>query len=618
MCGIAGLISHSSAIEAKQIELMTKTLRHRGPNDEGYLAFEPGNMATINHYFGRPEFAQTQDELFDPSKLAPQRGYFGHTRLSIIDTSVRGHQPMTAYGRWLVFNGEIYNYLELAKELTSYGYKFNSSCDTEVILAAFDRWGQDCTQRFNGDWSFCIYDPKDNKLFLSRDRFGIKPLYFYFDDNFFAFASEIKSILSLPAVRGQVDRQRIVEDLLFSVIDYDSATLYQEIKQVNPGFNLSLDLSNFKLSQAKYYTLHCTDELGRFSHVKANAYIADIKELLFDAIRLRLRADVPIGACLSGGLDSSAIVAVMQQIRTKEGISGSEHTFTVSFPGTRIDEAVYAQEIADYCKTKHHVVLTSEDDFRLSLQALLEIHDEPFGGASTFAQHAVYKEAARFVTVALDGQGADEVFSGYRNLRVAYLANLAQRGHLIKFCIEVFGVVKQQRKFSKIFAELKSLPFFILPFGLRWRLFQILHKSLSSEFLELSDHNWKLFQQLFQQRFNSNVNELLSNYILRSSLPHLLKYADRNSMAHSVEARVPFTDHRLVDYLFSVPACYKIRNGWTKWLLRKSVEDILPKNIVWRTDKLGFAAPHWATKQDLYQWPKDPINQGRTVTDQAC
>ena len=579
---------------------MTRLLRHRGPNDEGYLGFEINPEVAAKHYYTRTELAPPAAAVFDPQHTPNAQAFFGHTRLSIIDTSARGHQPMFGQGRWIVFNGEIYNYLELANQLRTMGYVFQSCSDTEVILAAFDHWGPNCVQRFNGDWAFCIFDPKTLRLFLSRDRYGVKPLYFYWNSEYFAFASEIKSILALPFVNAQVSRQRIVEDLLFSVLDYDQHTLYEDIKQLLPATNFELDLRTQAKTQSSYYQIVQTDKIGRFNSQRARTYISEIRQLLIDAVRLRLRADVPIGACLSGGLDSSALVAIMQQIRQESSCSGLEHTFTISFPGTAIDEARYADLVSAHCKTEHHVVLISEDDFVRSLNSMLELHDEPFGGASTFAQHSVYSEASKFVTVVLDGQGADEVFGGYRNLRVAYLASLAKSGRLISLIRECAGIMLQQGSVARIIAELKSLPFFLLPLGVRLRVFSRLQRALSAEFLNLTKGQKALYHELFELRFCSDFNQLLANYMLRSSLPHLLKYADRNSMSHAVEARMPFTDYRLVDYLFSLPACYKIHNGWTKWLLRKAIEDLLPPSIVWRTDKLGFAAPHWITKDDLY------------------
>ena len=600
MCGIAGLICFSASIDARQIFDMTSLLRHRGPNDEGYLSLNFNPEVTVSHHYARADLAPAGAALFDRQHTASAQGFFGHTRLSIIDTSTLGHQPMFGHGRWIVFNGEIYNYLELASELRNNGYTFQSCSDTEVILAAFDFWGQNCVQRFNGDWAFCIFDSKTQQIFLSRDRYGIKPLYFYWDKQYFAFASEIKSLLALPFVNGEVCRQRIVEDLLFSTLDYDQHTLYPDIKQLLPATNFSLDLRSQAIAQQSYYRVNRSNQLGSFCSQAASRHITETRDLLVDAVRLRLRADVPIGACLSGGLDSSALVAIMQQLRQEAHAPGLEHTFTVSFPGTKIDESHYAELVSSHCRTQHHVVLISEQDFTRSLISMLELHDEPFGGASTYAQHAVYSEASKFVTVVLDGQGADEVFAGYRNLRIAYLASLAKSGRILSLFSECAGVMLQQRSVSRIFAELKSLPFFLLPLGIRLRVFERLHRALSSEFLNLTQGQKALFRELFELRFCSDFNQLLANYMLRSSLPHLLKYADRNSMSHAVEARMPFTDYRLVDHLFSLPACYKVHNGWTKWLLRKAVEDLLPAKIVWRTDKLGFAAPQWVTKDQLY------------------
>jgi asparagine synthase (glutamine-hydrolysing) len=544
--------------------------------------------------------------------------YLGHRRLSILDLSIAGHQPMRYRDRWITFNGEIYNYIELRQELKAEGYDFTTRTDTEVILAAYDRWGDECVKRFNGEWALCILDLQRRTLFLSRDRYGIKPLYFFRNHDFFAFASEIKAILSLPFVPLSLNREKAFHYLAFFSRDHTEETLYNGIHQTLPGHSLSINLNTGEMKTSRYYRLSYCSELGEYDHHKALAYAAEVRELLFDAVRLRLRADVPVGTCLSGGLDSSAVVAIAAKLRGVETNPPAQNTFTASFPGESVDESSYARSVAEDTGVISHFSFPSKEGYWSELPAILYHQDEPFGGPSVYAQWEVMRQASRHVKVVLDGQGGDEVFAGYRDNRMSFLANLLVKRRIGTLASELWSTIRLTNGFGKAVAELKPFPFFALNnswkrkvYGLRYR--EELRRSrevLIQAHANGIDINGS---EHIDRRYSHNINELLADYMTKYSLPHLLKAEDRNSMAHSVEARVPFTDYRLVDYVFSLPGIYKIHKGWTKWLLRLATRDILPEDIVWRKDKLGFATPAWASRQEEWKFWFERNFKHRTV-----
>jgi asparagine synthase (glutamine-hydrolysing) len=602
MCAITGLFSLNKPLSPGLILEMTQALKHRGPDDEGYLA-----LTKENSYL-RATPLRGSDSSIDNAPLCKtfsgnSLGFLGHRRLSILDLSSAGRQPMQHKDHlWIVHNGEIYNYLELRQELTSKGYHFKSETDTEVILAAYDHWGENCVTRFNGDWSFCIFDKNKEKLFISRDRYGIKPLYFFHNDSYFAFSSEIKGLMTLPFLEKKLNSEMVSNAMLFSLNDHNEQTLFSDILQVSPGQNLIFDLNTEKLDKTFYYNLPKNQELGNYDKIQAKQYASDIRELLIDSVRIRLRADVPVGSCLSGGLDSSAIVAIMSQLNQKSGSAEKQHTFTSSFPGQSIDESRYAKIVLKNVNAEGHFIYPKQEAFKKDLTTLFHFHDGPFGGPSTYSHWQVMKEASKHIKVTMDGQGADEVFSGYRNYRVSFFSDLFTSGKLISFFTEVLNLTSSLKKPHLIFKELKSFPFFVLEKSLKRKVYHALQRKNFSRFKSTYNYENKGGINSVDKMFSNNVNEMLAFFMTAYSLPHLLKYGDRNSMACSIEARMPFTDYRLVDYVFPIPAVYKMHNGWTKWLLRLAVDDILPKEITWRKDKLGFAAPNWLSKWELLEY----------------
>jgi asparagine synthase (glutamine-hydrolysing) len=532
--------------------------------------------------------------------------FLGHRRLAIIDLTNAGRQPLCRYlTRWISFNGEIFNYVELRRELSLLGYSFTSSTDTEVILAAFDCWGPACVERFNGDWAFAIFDSARRTLFLSRDRYGVKPLYIASCDGRFAFASEIKALLQLAFVGDAVDEEAITDYVLLRLMDDGETTLYRDIKQLCPGHNMEVDLRTGATTTSRYYRLPPVEGVNIYDSGTARQLADELRSLLFDAVRLRLRADVPVGSCLSGGLDSSSVVAIAAQLLRDQPGSPRLHTFTAVFPGEKVDESRYASMVVDSVGAIPHLVRPSHEGFQRDFSSIVTHHDEPVQGPSVYAQWEVMREAARHVTVTLDGQAGDEVFGGYRTHRLAYLGELLRDRRWGQLSKEVRAVGLGLGVRATL-QELKGLPFVLLPSRLKSPMYSWLHRREQNELEGILGRQVVLRHAHLSELYAPDLDRVVRCYVQRQSLPHLLKYADRSSMAHSIEARLPFTDHRIVDFGLRLPGAYKIRNGYTKYLLRKAVEDLLPPGIVWRKDKVGFATPPWASHGSLWpRWVRD-------------
>ncbi len=596
MCGIAGIISLNNMTHAGPIIDMLSTLKHRGPDDEGYIGVNT-ELNSICEFHSEKSSIKKGENI--SSLREPVNVFFGHKRLSIIDLSAAGHQPMSYRNGaiWIIFNGEIYNYKELRDTLKKNGYQFGTNSDTEVILAAYQEWGVNCVKHFNGDWAFALYDKNRQIVFLSRDRYGIKPLYYHYNPvlKIFAFGSEVKSLLKAPYVSTDINVGKIFEFLVFDLMEHSCETMYKDVHQLGPGFNLIFNLKTFAFQCDQYYELAYNASAGSYNHRQALKYADDIRDLLVDSVRIRLRADVPIGTCLSGGLDSSSIVVTINKILKEEGIASDQigsrqKTFTASFPNDTVDETFFAKSINKHTDAKGHFVFPSIDAMKREIKQIIWHQDEPFGGPSVYAQWTVMKKASDYVRVILDGQGGDEVFGGYAVYRDAYLSQLARDFKIKSLFAEAVGAIRMRKSLWKMLRELKSLPIFLAPRPLKSILYIAWKKKLIKSTLNLLkvDSCALPFEFLFS--FAPNLNEVLYTYQMKYSLPHLLHYEDRNSMAFSIESRTPFTDYRLVDYVFAVPASYKYHKGWSKWLLRLAMRGLLPDEILWRKDKIGFAA----------------------------
>lgn len=547
MCGISGIINkNNQPVKPASIIPITDIIAHRGPDGFGY--------------FYAKSFA------------------LGHRRLSIIDLSEAGHQPMEYLNRYVItYNGEIYNYLEIKKELEKEGYLFSSHTDTEVILASYDKWGKECIHKFNGMWAFALFDQQENILFCSRDRFGVKPFYYSDTSDIFAFGSEIKQLL--PFYPNTIANTEILTDyLLYGLEEHTDETFFQGIKRLKPSHNLIYDLAHHTYTIEPYFSLMPDLKIDSLSEEQS---ISVLHTALSEAITLRLRSDVRVGTCLSGGLDSSSIAAIAAPYyfhKTNERFSAI-HAKSVE---SKTDESHYAQVVADHCNLNLIITEPSLDSITNIINEVVYAQEEPFGGPSVIMQYFVMKSAREHnCLVMLDGQGADEILFGYESYYVFYFASLLKNGNFYRYLRELkelknFKLSKQQiirgsfvtlfrnelSKIEMIFRK-TSLPF-IIP---------IKRKRLNSLFEFTS---FKDFQ----------IREITAR-----NLPHLLRYEDKNSMRHGVETRLPFVDYRVVQTAISINNHLKFKDGFLKYILRKTVQTLLPDSIVWRTDKFGFEAP---------------------------
>ncbi|MDM7320599.1 MAG: asparagine synthase (glutamine-hydrolyzing) [Fervidobacterium sp.] len=547
MCGIAGIIKTDDVpVRQDEIKKMTDVVAHRGPDGEGF-------------YFGK-NFA------------------FGHRRLAIIDLTDAGKQPMRYEGKngtyVITYNGEVYNYIELKEELIKDGYVFNTHTDTEVILAAYDKWGRDCVKRFNGMWAFAIYDEKRNEIFLSRDRFGIKPLYYTKLGNYFAFGSEIKQFTVLDGWKAKLNRARAYDFLALSISDHTEETLFDGVYQLFPGFNLVYDLSTHKYALFKWYDLNDIKENKDISFDEACRMF---RELLFDSVRIHLRSDVKVGSCLSGGLDSSTLVCVMNRlIDNKE----NQETVSATTEVKRHREIEYAQEVAKYTGVKLHVIYPTFDELSEKLQEIVWYHDMPFGSTSIFAQWKVFETARKNgLIVMLDGQGADEILAGYHHVYGPFLASLLRKLDIGRFFKEFNAISKLGYSKGLIF---KLVMANLIPQMLAGKLRKLRRKESFFRSVEgASDFSFTY----------KNMRDYRIDMFYKTSLLPLLRYEDRDSMRFSVEGRVPYLDYRLVEFMLSLPEKYLVQNGVTKVILRNAMRGIVPDKVLDRKDKLGFETP---------------------------
>jgi len=590
---------------------MAEALRHRGPDDEGYLFV---NTHTSNFLLagGRdtPREVFSSDYPYSPKEvitdLSGESGYdlaLANRRLAIIDLSPAGHQPMCNEDGtiWIVHNGEVYNFRELREELKPLGHRFVSDTDTEVIVHAYEEWGANCLNKFNGMWSFCIWDSKTRKLFCTRDRFGIKPFYYYLDEERFVFASEIKALLA-GGIKAVPNYKALYDFLASGLTDHLEETAFKWIKALLPGHNLFLDLGTGEWTIHRYWDVE--DAMNARDRASAEFSSAGILDLLSDAVWMRLRADVPIGSCLSGGLDSSAIVCLanelLQQGVAAFGTETQQHTFSARYADPHFDEGTYIQEALQPTGAIGHMTYPTAKGLLKNIEQLLLVQEKPFASTSVFAQWCVFRLAkGEGVKVTLDGQGGDELFLGYHSYFVPFLVELLQRLRVV-------------RLFSE-FASLKALYDYptqrLLAQTVYWSLPEIIRSKLRSISKPLR-HRYPWLRWEFVRAYHSAeaeergpgltlLEDAVRRQIIQTSIPSLLRYADRNSMAHSIESRVPFLDHRLVELALAVPPTFQIQRGVTKALLRKALVGVLPAPIRDRTDKVPFATPEgsWFLKE---------------------
>jgi asparagine synthase (glutamine-hydrolysing) len=570
MCGIVGYVSLNKKVELSDIIKMSDTIAHRGPDGDGFWISDDQTIG------------------------------FGHRRLSIIDLSDGGKQPMTYLDRLVItFNGEIYNYIELRQELISLGYSFNTQSDTEVVLAAYLQWGKSCLSKFDGMFAFAIWDKKEKKLFCARDRFGEKPFYYHVssDGNLY-FASEMKALwaIGIPKI---VNRRMLFHYMAHDVVQITGETeitFYENIYSLKAAHCFELPFGKTKVEIQKYWHLNIP-ESNELSYDEA---AEKFRALFLNSVKLRMRSDVSLGSSLSGGLDSSAIVCAVNQLLAND--APTQNTFSARFENPEFDEGFFIDIVKQNTKIKDNHIWPKVDLIFDTLDKVFYHQEEPFQSTSILAQWAVMGLAKEHnVTVLLDGQGSDEILAGYVHFYTPFLRSLYKndKNALKKALLDYRNVQDLEYSIDLRFKMDSLCP------GLLRKAGQIKQRILKPSYLDGIHPSLYSNFRYEQPPFVTipDLNQTLYEATINYGLEKLLRFADRNSMAFSREVRLPFLSHELVEFLFSLPPDFKIRNGWTKSILRDGMEGILPPEIAWRKSKLGFQAPQetWMSHPDVRQ-----------------
>ena len=589
MCGIAGILDRNTFDPARLVS-MTDLIHYRGPDGFGFAYFDPNSP-----------HPNTSSEIFhnrrDLPGFSPSVG-LGTRRLAILDTSDHGNQPMSSDSGeyWIAYNGEIYNYLEIAEELKSLGHVFRTGTDTEVILKSYAEWGASCVKRFNGMWSFAIWDRPQNALFCSRDRFGIKPFYYHADPTRFIFGSEVKQILDNPHVPRQINDRAVYDYLTRGLLDHSDTTFVGAIRQLLPGHSLTVRFTETGISTRieKYWELKVT-EPPRLTDAEAEQ---QFNFLLRRAVRWQMRSDVPVGSCLSGGLDSSSLVS-LAALHTD---SKNFFAFSAVFDEPEFDERRYVEAVAQHTGIHSQLVHPKADGFWDDLKCMLWHHDEPTGGSSIYAQWSVMRAARQSsIPVLLDGQGGDETLCGYRKFYPFYLRQLLTQAN--------------PKFLSESIAWLSSADFSSWRWSQAKRYSPLAHRSDASLLSRVATDDFNhLAQSMSPEHIgpSRDIRQRQKSDLVHYSVPALLRYEDRNSMAHSIEARVPMLDHELAEFAVNCAPGLKLRKGWTKWILRQVMRGTLAEKVRLRKTKLGFETPHekWL-RQDAKGLMHNVIQQPR-------
>jgi asparagine synthase (glutamine-hydrolysing) len=540
MCGICGIINfNEKPVEENKLLSMMKAMKHRGPDDEGTY---------IDDTIG-----------------------FGFVRLSIIDLSVNGHQPMIdASGQYIIIlNGEIYNYIELRQELTSKGYHFRSNSDTEVLLYSYIEWGEECLDKLNGMFAFAILNRKEKTVYVVRDRFGIKPLYYFYDEDSFIFSSEIPPVLKVYNKKNTPDYQAIYDFLVYNRTDQSESTFFRNVLKLPHGFYIKI--KDKTIIKKKWYELR--EKLTRPAILPEQYF-----EILNSSIQLRLRSDVPVGVCLSGGIDSSSITSVLLRQFQLKGINTFSAVYGI---GEKGDETTFINEYAGDLNNMFFTHPTAESLFK-DQSILIKAHAEPFPSSAIYAQFKVMELAQGKVKVLLDGQGADEQLAGYHYFFGYYFKELFEQYRWLKLISEV----KYYLQNHKSVYGLKSFAYLYLPFGIGTN-YKEKNCAINSIFKNQIGTSSENVNSLINSK---SLNDALINHF-EFKLEHILKWEDRNSMWFSIESRVPFLDFRLVEATLSQHSDLIINKGNTKALLRDAVKNTVPEKIRKRKDKIGFQTP---------------------------
>jgi asparagine synthase (glutamine-hydrolysing) len=609
MCGILGVLARDrSAVDPVALQAALSSLRHRGPDDEGYVLIDTASgRASPRRGPDTPDavmqlkapYAPLVDEQTVPCDLV-----LAARRLAIQDLSAAGHQPLCNEDGsvWVVHNGEIHNFVELRNELSAGGHRFRSHADTEVVVHAYEEWGEDCFHRFNGMWGLALWDARRRLLLCSRDRYGIKPLVYTQTNRGLAFASEIKALLSLDAVSPAVNELLVYDYLAHGFVDYTSETFFRDVSTLPPGHLLRAHADDGQVEVAPWYQLPVSSRGD-------DEWVDEFAKLFTDSTRLRLVSDVPVGTCLSGGLDSSAIVCTVADLAASGSSLGGatvQKTFSARYPqDPSVDEGTFIAAVARQSGAEPHEVVPTGESLLEDLDRVIWHQEEPFGSTSIYAQWCVYRLArAEGVTVTLDGQGGDEVVGGYTQQLSPFLTQLVRSGRLRDWSRELrasHGIEGAAAARALVATALRSA---------LWSTPAAFQRAVQAAKAMRRYPDWLDRRAEIAPRYTAALASTRRGdkfsaqmvWDLTVGLRSLLRYCDRNSMAHSVEARLPFLDHRLVELCFSLPSEARIHDGRTKAILRAALGERLPNEVAQRRDKIGFGTPEG-------RWLRDELGE---------
>jgi asparagine synthase (glutamine-hydrolysing) len=567
MCGICGWL-RISGIQLADIKQMNHRAAHRGPDGEGYWLWD-GQSTTGQFVDVGSGEVENRDGILG----------MGHRRLAIIDLSTAGIQPMSSHDKkvWIVYNGEVYNYLELRTQLSNLGHKFHSSSDTEVVLAAYDHWGVDCFARFNGMWGMAIADLRRRVLVFSRDRLGIKPLYIWVKDGGLAFASELKQFFVLPGFKPIANLDAVVE-YIDTGYEYPPATFFEGPLAFESGCWAEVPFAQIA---SPVFQRYWHPERLTLTQANHSEILEQTRNLFQDSVRLCLRSDVPVGVCLSGGLDSSAIFGQIQRIKKKDPAHPT-FAFSAAFDDPRFDERPFIESVRREFGGQGFYTFPTAEAFLADCDDFIFLHDEPPGSLSMYAAWSVMRLARQWkVPVLLNGQGGDELFSGYWPAYYLFL---------------------RQTFTHAPWRAMNHLVGAVLPGGNPSLVGQLAPHLAQYQYRKKRNNRGMLCHSLHSRGFSRNSNWAIvaqhltpEQYRLREirqvHLPRLLKWDDRNSMAFSIEGRYPFLDYRLIEWALSLPPEINLKRGWNKFILRESLAHVLPTRIQWRRSKIGFETP---------------------------
>lgn len=594
MCGIAGFIDFNKGSERNHIVSMTDTMFHRGPDGSDYQFLE---------------HPKAQIGL-------------GHRRLSIIDLSEHGTQPMQFEDLWVTFNGEIYNFQEIKDELTQLGHKFTGGSDTEMILHAYQEWGIDCVHRFIGMFAIVLVDLSKNEVYLLRDRPGVKPLFVYWNKGILLYASELKAFHEHPAFEKEIDKDAVSAFMQYGNVPSPHC-IFKNCFKVKPGHYHVLNLENQSISETQYWNVYDHYNAPK-STVDYDTAKSEVKSLLHSSFNYRMVADVPVGVFLSGGFDSSCVTAILQSDRTEK-----LKTFTIGVPDIGLNEAPYAKDIAAHLGTDHHEFECTEKDVFEHIHDLPFYYDEPFADSSAIPTTLVSKMAREHVTVALSADGGDEIFAGYN--RYDYLHRYGKKlnripGFIRHSMVGAMNVIPSNRipvlrgkyNFHNRYEKLKQV---LKNPSNREIMLSLSQQFTNKQMQKIMQHDPKQLETMYLSgELNLDINSSLGymqaidfeTYLLDD----IMQKVDRATMTVSLEGREPLLDHRIVEYVAPLPDSYKYHKGIKKRLLRDIVYDYIPESLMDRP-KMGFAIPiaEWLQK-DLRDLVHDHINE-KNISEQG-